>query len=248
MRRVGIGMKSFALCGALALLTQACALETAQFDGSEPGEASQELTTWSLPFASGSATGVSPVPPVRTEVVDGILGWAGTWYELPLVGGWQQTVVFRTSTLGGSKTGMADLRWSTLTLPADGTYRIGIGAPIRVRGFTKVKVKGNALTGIDAKSEASLYVYVTVGTRTALSDGILLGRDETKSEERSKHFDKTYDLTDPLVFEGKAGERVSLLVRVQSKVWANSDGSAELAIKQFGIPAVTEDNVVWVEP
>jgi hypothetical protein len=81
-----------------------------------------------------------------------------------------------------------------------------------------------------------------------LADGILLGRDETKSEQRTKSFDKTYDLTEPFVFEGRAGENVSLLVRVEMSVWANSEGSAEVAIKEFGIPAVTANRVVWIEP
>src|SRR5687768_4242490 len=144
--------KAMTLKLALVLSLSACAIET---EGDEPelAETESALTGWFLPFEGAGATGVSPTPPTRTQVVDGILGWSGDWNEYPLVG-WVQSVVFRTSTLSGSKTGIADLAWSTFSLPADGTYRLSTtDSPIRIDGFTKVKGNGNYFTSVDAKAE-----------------------------------------------------------------------------------------------
>lgn len=237
---------------AVAMILTACALEESPPgkpapEGAEYGEHEQALDTRRMKFRSTATTGVTPVPPVMTEVVTGMLGWTGSWIDLPF-GGQVQETVFRTSTLGGSKTGRADLWWATVTLPADGTYRLDTtDAPIRVRGFTKVKGKGNALTSIDATSEAHLYVYLSVGDTLAYSDSILLGRDETRSEERTKSFYKSLPLPDGLAFSGLAGQKVQLFVRMESDVWANADGAAELGIKELGIPAVSAHDLVWIE-
>jgi hypothetical protein len=232
----------------LSAITPACAFDAnGVAEEASLGETSEALTRWTLPFDQGSATGVSPAPPVVTEVQSGLLGWSGAETDT-LFFGKQQEVVFRTTTLKGSKSGLANLEWGTFTLPEDGTYRFGIAGKIRVHGFTRVKGKGNALTGIDSTAKAQLFVIVIVGTRTPLFDSKLLGQDETKSESRTKSFNKTYDLTDGFVFDGKAGEEVSLLLRVQSNVWANSDGSAEVAIEEFAVEGLTADRIAWIEP
>jgi hypothetical protein len=232
----------------LSALTPACAFDAnGAPEEASLGETSEALTTGWLPFDRGTATGVSPAAPVIAEVQRGFLGWRGKTIETMFFGP-QQEAVFRTATLSGSKTGLANLAWSDFTLPEDGTYRMTLGTKVRVRGFTRVKGKGNAFTGIDSTAKAQLFVIVMVGTRTPLFDAKLLGQDETKSESRSTDFDKTYDLTDGFVFQGKAGDEVSLLLRVQMNVWANSDGSAEVVIQQFDLPADSAHEIVSIEP
>jgi hypothetical protein len=213
----------------------------------ELAETEQHLESYGLAFDYKDGYGYWRFEVETTPLVDqGILGWAGDWYEVPFAGQ-QQYVVNRLVSANGTKTAVLELVWRPFILPADGTYVIR--APeLTARGYTKVSGQGYAWSSTDGKASATMSVDLGVGPRSIVAKDYTLMTDATSSETRTKHFDKTYNPLDGVTFQGFAGESVNLRAHVFASVYGRyTEGFGEVHVKQFGFYSNTANATIGIE-
>ena len=214
----------------------------------EIGSLQQGLYTRYLPFSYGNTSGVAgPVRGKRYGVVDGLLGWKGN--PICLWGGCVDGTAFYVSNGGSaSRYGSANLYFQYLTIPETGYYRIrSTTSKLRVKGSTTVKGRGWAFSSIDARAS----VYVTMRADLDYWTEVFYARprvaaDATKSESRTKSFDTSLSLPQDVSFYAKRGQKLRFYVTADLSTWANGDGSAEIKIRRFGIPAVDADKLITI--
>lgn len=227
----------FALTSLLALT--ACVAEVGDEEDFSTEE--QGLTGYTaLPFDHGWAEGSFSVTPSAVyDVEQGFLGWYGDWVEYPFIGS-QQTTVIKTSASGGSdRSGTTHLQWFETQVPATGYFNLS--GSLIAKGTTYVKGTGNYFSADHARATVCICVRVYVNGVLTRQSFVWPGKDATKSETRTKSFDKTYNLGSlNSSFYTNAGARVRTEIIVTTHAWTDDSGdSASAALKQLGFLANT---------
>jgi hypothetical protein len=248
--------KLSALFAALSLF--ACIGDDGEdLDDLELSETEHELggTTY-LTFASGHGEQyLSPMPPERTGVADGMVGWIETETYSPLPGIVIRKPAFKTN--GAHNTG----RWGHVFLDWYGTVpgTPGTGAltctlsagALLVDGSTYVKGHNPFpyLGGEDAYASATVIASGMLGYSyyPTYRKVWYPGTDATKSETRNKFFDKAYYLQNGPSFTAYPGQHFELEIELQNYAWESSEGEASVSIYQFGFLATGSANIVKLQ-
>src|SRR5262245_58737452 len=122
-------------------------------------------------------------------------------------------------------------RWC-LILPSGNLY---------VRGHSRVVGHGNMTTSYDAKVWVDYYQVISVGDTLVEISGGDIHYDGTRSEDRTMNFNADRNLPPRYLFFNapRAGDTLSLSLRIEVDTAANEDGLATGVIDMFGFPANT---------
>jgi hypothetical protein len=227
----------------LSLSLLGCALDSEELDLEE---IEQGLTGSNLAFVTGYGEGyLSIVPPTRTGVADGMLGWIGTTTVIPFCCTVRNAAFKTSAPNSANRTGTVHLKF-TGTVPATGTCTLGGGGLI-VDGWTRVEGHGHILSTIDASADVAIEVRGKVNGAQKYYKSWHPAYDETKSETRTDNFDKTYYLSNGPAFYAEAGARFELDIELRAHVATSSDGKASVSLHQFGFLANTPNNIVSLD-
>ncbi|HEY5920679.1 MAG TPA: hypothetical protein VIV11_03370 [Kofleriaceae bacterium] len=237
-------LKALALC-----LTLPACVEMGDPDDPELAETEQALTASYLNFDIGYGEGyLSPVPETRTvdaPIADGMVGWASPG-STTVLGITIRQPAFKTKAVNANRWGYAHLKYSG-TVPATGTCTLD-SPGIIVDGSTYVKGKNPfPYTGTDdAVARSKLKAKAWVNGSLAYNHYWSPGSDATKSESRSKSFDKTYYLQNGPTFYATAGSHIEVDIYLENYAWSNSEGEASVSIYYFGMLANSNPDLVAI--
>lgn len=220
-------------------------------DGDDPELSQEELGLTGanyMTFTTGYGEGyLSPIPDSRTGVAYGMVGWISTETTTVFPGIEIRVPAFKTKSSNGSHYGYAHLKYRG-TVPATGTCTLNSPA-ILVEGSTHVEGKNPFpyTGGTDGSASSTLFARAWVNGSFSYYQYWNVASDSTKSEVRTKSFDKAYYLQSGPTFYATGGSTVELDIELDNNAWANADGDASLSIYQFGMLANSNPNLISIQ-
>jgi hypothetical protein len=128
------------------------------------------------------------------------------------------------------------LNWHGV-IPGTGTFRI-VPSEFSVQVDLRWLVEGSGLWGTDAKIEAVLYAWVSVGGQQIAGSGCtLISETKASSGSNSGSVNKTLIHSCGDSFSARAGEDVWVVNQLQIEIWSQ-DGRAWVGVDGFWIPRV----------
>lgn len=167
----------------------------------------------------------------------GIVGWCSTDIRRPEI-----------SNINGKglKDGRLEIIW-TGTAPADGVYVMRPTIPVLAYG--ECFADGYAKPGVDARAEAEITAFITVGNAVLSDSSFHLKSVESRLLPFTEYFGQYIVLySQDLSFWANKGSEVRILLSLHGRTWTRGRADAEVAVDLFGVISnVIEDTRIPVK-
>jgi hypothetical protein len=192
----------------------------------------REFFEGSLTYQFGKNSGFTGGDAPRVAQ-DGLVGWGSS-----------RVVSFLNDSKGAQEASL-QLEWS-IRAPKSAIFELSLSEWVYLQGSATVNGSGWFGTGIDSRLKITVDLVLEAGSgppNVAYHADVY--EDATKSENRRKTFDGSFQTPGKIYVQAKEGETVRMYLLLKLTSTANSEGSCSATINAFG-PAATWDNPDFV--